>query len=210
MGKNASFYVSKRVAGSPTKFITPMTADRFILRTRASQLWDGNSGSRLVISTYFSNGEWVVVTPEGFFDASPGGAKYLNLVRGLKAYSLGQAYQALYRPDLVRAKLAGDPDGKVKAAAAKLNLNKVVDSGAEPEVKFATTSGDAGDRTQDVAISLTDGGGGIGKVEWRVNGVVQGLDEGGLAKNTALDEDGDPKPSGKTIETASLAAARAG
>ena len=45
----------------------------------------------------------------------------LAIIRGLQVSLLGaSSYAVLHRPDLVRAKLAGDPDGKVKAAAAEL------------------------------------------------------------------------------------------
>jgi hypothetical protein len=67
--------------------------------------------------------EWLVVTPEGFFDASSQRTAngMLSLVRGLQVSAIDEAaYQRLHRPDLVRAKLAGDPDGKVKEAAAEL------------------------------------------------------------------------------------------
>ena len=58
------------------------------------------------------------MTPEGFFNASEGGARHLNLVRGLDALSVDdRVYDALFRPDLVREALAGDPDGRVAAAA---------------------------------------------------------------------------------------------
>jgi WD40 repeat protein len=67
--------------------------------------------------------EWLIVTPDGFFDTStPATARaLLSIVHGLKASAIDDAiYQVLHRPDLVRAKLAGDPDGKVQAAAAEL------------------------------------------------------------------------------------------
>ena len=43
-----------------------------------------------------------------------------SVVNGLDVYSVDQFYQALYRPDLVREKLAGDPRGLVREAAANL------------------------------------------------------------------------------------------
>jgi hypothetical protein len=67
--------------------------------------------------------EWLVVTSEGFFDASSQSTatRMLSIVRGLEAFPMHEsAYEILHRPDLVRAKLAGDPDGKVSAAAAEL------------------------------------------------------------------------------------------
>ena len=166
-----------------------------------SKIWDAKTGNLLVSLISDANGEWAAITSEGFIDASNNSLKGLSVVRGLHGYSLEQFYQSLYRPDLVRAKLAGDPDGLVKAAAAKLDLDAVVDSGAEPEVKFATNAGDAADKTQDVAISVADAGGGIGKIEWRVKGVTQGIDEGGVARSTATDDGSDSdKPAGKTID----------
>jgi len=68
---------------------------------------------------------WLAVTPEGFFDASSEefAASMLSIVRGLKVSVVdGAAYQVLHRPDLVRAKLAGDLDGRVNAAAAELQV----------------------------------------------------------------------------------------
>ena len=53
----------------------------------------------------------------------------LNVVRGLEVYSIDPFYQSLYRPDLVREKLLGDPQGKVKDAASRLDLAKVLASG---------------------------------------------------------------------------------
>jgi hypothetical protein len=71
-----------------------------------------------------SFGEWLEITPEGFFDASPNGATLLSIVRGLDVYSIDRFYDTLHRPDLVREKLAGDPQGKVREAAAKVDLTK--------------------------------------------------------------------------------------
>jgi len=57
-------------------------------------------------------GEWLAITPEGFFDASANGAQMLSVVRGLEVFGIDQFYQTLYRPDLVREKLSGDLGGK--------------------------------------------------------------------------------------------------
>ena len=61
------------------------------------------------------------MTPEGFFNASEGGARHLNLVRGLEALSVDdRVYDALFRPDLVREALAG---GLVKSLDPVLALD---------------------------------------------------------------------------------------
>ena len=78
-----------------------------------ARVWDIATGEQLALLLTAKEDEWLVITPEGFFDASPKGAEMLTVVRGLEVFGIDQFYQALYRPDLVREKLAGDPDGKV-------------------------------------------------------------------------------------------------
>jgi WD40 repeat protein len=98
---------------------------------RIIRIWDANNGSTLGTTIVARNGEWITVTPEGFFSASANGAQMLNVVRGLDVYSIALFYQSLYRPDLVREKLSGDLQGRVKEAASRLDLAKVLASGSE-------------------------------------------------------------------------------
>ena len=85
-----------------------------------------SDGKEMAQMVHFSNDEWITLTPEGFFNASENGAKHLSIVQGLKSISVDQVYDALYRPDLVEAALAGDPDDVVAAAAKKLNLEQIL------------------------------------------------------------------------------------
>jgi uncharacterized caspase-like protein len=148
------------------------------------KVWDTATGE--LLATFFLAGadERVVITPEGFFDATEGAAEVLSVVRGLDVYSIDQVYQSLYRPDLVREKLAGDPKGKVREAAARLDLRKVLASGGAPRVTIAAPTGRAKADTDEIAVevAIADQGGGVGRVEWRVNGVTLGLEERGLAR----------------------------
>jgi WD40 repeat protein/uncharacterized caspase-like protein len=142
-----------------------------------ARVWDAATGEELAMLVTAKD-EWLVITPEGFFDASPKGAEMLSVVRGLQVFGIDQFYQELYRPDLVREKLAGDPDGKVKAAA-RLDLGKLVDSGRVPTVTIVSHK--AQETTPDDLVTveavIADQGGGIGKAEWRINGVTVGLIE---------------------------------
>ena len=152
-------------------------------------LWlsDASTGRARAEFLSFSDGSWIVRTPEGFFNASEGGAKHLNLVRGFDVLSIDQVHDALYRPDLVREALAGDPDGKVAAAAARLDLGKVVASGLPPRIVALTSfDGDSvpGDAV-DVSAEIVVRNGGVGRVEWRVNGIVQGAETRGLSRPAA-------------------------
>jgi WD40 repeat protein len=147
------------------------------------KVWDTASGALLASYAITAQGEWVAVTPEGFFDASENGAQALSIVQGLEVTSIDQLYQALYRPDLVREKLAGDPRGLVREAAAKLDLTKVMASGAAPKVAITAPPGGNAPTDELTAEALiTDNGGGIGKIEWRVNGLTLGVEERGLGR----------------------------
>lgn len=169
------------------------------------RVWSAATGQHLASLFGSPQGEWLVMTPEGFFDASAKGADMLTVVRGLEVYSIDQFYQVLYRPDLVREKLAGDPNGKVRQAAAKLDLAKLLDSGRVPSVII--TSHKAVDASQadlvTVEAQLADQGGGIGRAEWRINGITVGVVEkaaGGAGQPFALKQAMALDPGENTIE----------
>jgi WD40 repeat protein len=85
--------------------------------------WDRRSGALLVTVFPLDGGAWLRLTPEGFFDASSAAATAgLSVVRGGDAAGIDQVRRQFDRPDLVDEKLAGDPAGRVKEAAAKLNF----------------------------------------------------------------------------------------
>ena len=129
-----------------------------------------------LLATFMANeqGDWVVLTPEGFFNASRNGGELLSVVSGFTAFSIEQAYQTLFRPDLVREKLAGDPNGTVRKAAERVNLKSLISSGAAPAVSFSGDRGIAALAVEQPVFKaeVSDQGGGIGRIEWRVNGRI--------------------------------------
>lgn len=146
------------------------------------RIWDVATGGLLV--TMLTDGEvtrlgdptWVLLTSEGFFNASSAQAlPLLDIVRGFDAYNLGQMWQSLYAPDLVREKLAGDPNREVSNAAAVLNLDKVIDSGKAPAVSVAASPPDTKGLTTVKATITEQERDGIGRVEWRVDGLTVGV-----------------------------------
>jgi len=77
---------------------------------------DKNTGRDILSFKLFSDGEWVSITPEGFFNASKNGVKHLNiLISPMKVVSIDSFYDTFYRPDLVRLKLAGNEKAYQKA-----------------------------------------------------------------------------------------------
>jgi hypothetical protein len=99
----------------------------------------------------------------------------LGVVRGLEVFGIDQFYQALYRPDLVQEKRAGDLNDKVREAAAQLDLAKLIESGRVPAVRFDKTELVSPTDIMTLAANLADQGGGIGRAEWRINGITVGV-----------------------------------
>jgi WD40 repeat protein len=142
---------------------------------------DSGSGAELLRLASFDDGEWVLMTPEGFFSASNRGAQYLTVRSGNTSYAIDQFYERLYRPDVVLATLAGK-----KEDAPAENLTAMLQQGPPPTVRILSpTSGEQSKRDIEVEVELTDAGGGIGRIEWRVNGAVVGVaGERGLKAKT--------------------------
>ena len=128
--------------------------------------WGLATGELLATFISGTNGEWLVITPEGFFNASsPKASELLSVVRGLEAISPSQIFEHLYRPDLVQAKLKGDLEGKYKDAAHTINVDLLLDSGPAPQIEWSTapTAGAAGGEPPTrgrVAMAIADAGDG--------------------------------------------------
>ena len=163
------------------------------------RLWDVKTCTLLVSLFYGTDGEWVMWTPEGFYTSSKKGAERVGwqINRGAdKAadhLTGDQVRDAFFRPDLVAAKIAGDPEGKVKEAATELNIADVVSSGIAPEVTITKTAVREDTVTEvgvtravvmvDVTARIVDKGGGIGLITWRINDALIKTDYGAGSLN---------------------------
>jgi WD40 repeat protein len=70
-----------------------------------TRIWNIATGKEIAQFVSFDDGEWVVLTPEGYYNASPKGAQYLNVRIDNKDYSIDDYAATFYRPDLVQAAL---------------------------------------------------------------------------------------------------------
>ncbi len=154
-----------------------------------ARVWNTETGDPVVTLIASRDGEWLVLTPEGFFNASsPKAAALLGIVRGLESYGIDQMWQSLYAPDLVREKLAGDPNGEVAKAATVTSLDKVLDSGKAPKVAIVSPVPGATSVDEIITAEATIAAqeGGIGRVEWRVNGITVGVSNPARGTGAAL------------------------
>jgi WD40 repeat protein len=146
-------------------------------RDGSSRIWDVVIGDERATLIGTRDGQWLAITPLGFFAASPKGSRAVSIVRGLGVTTIAQVHQSLFNPDLVRETLAGDPDGEVREAAKVINLEKVLDSGPAPSVGITSPAGGSHSSSDVATVTarVEDRGKGVGRIEWRVNGVTAAI-----------------------------------
>ncbi len=145
----------------------------------AVNVWDIEK-SEIVVSMFAGAGDsWLTMTPHGFFSEGGDATRDFRVSREFDIFSVDQFYDTLSRPDLVQEALAGDPLGLLVAAAETLNLDALIDRGNAPDIKLLSPSQlyRAGTNALTARIALADKGGGVGRVQWIVNGTTIALDE---------------------------------
>jgi len=151
------------------------------------KLREGKRKIKPSFSLFVSNeNEWVVWMPEGFFTASPGGRKFIgyHINRGKENAAeyirVDQLYDLYYRPDLVAKRIQGGFEKEIQDAAARIgNIEEILQSGLPPMLEILDMPAkQVKGRNITLKLKLTDRGGGIGNVVYRVNGVAVGDPEG--------------------------------
>ena len=82
------------------------------------RVWDLFSGKEVVRMVSFTNGEWIALTPEGYYTASARGDSHLLVRFGNQVYSIDQYRPTLYRPEVVEAVLQGRNIAEILASGA--------------------------------------------------------------------------------------------
>ncbi len=136
-----------------------------VVASRASvRLFDVSTGDEIVTMITFDDGEWLVITPEGYYNSSEKGAQYLNTKFEGKDYTVDQFYDVFYRPDIVAVKLRGEDikdlititmKDAIKSPPPTVEIAPLKDTNS-PKIKFC--------------YSAKSTGGGIGEVRLFHNG----------------------------------------
>lgn len=129
------------------------------------RLWDTAAGREVGQFVDFGNGEWIVITKEGYYNSSARGHEYLKIRRGNKVYGIDQFYDVFYRPDIVVAKLKGEDINGLVTLTVEEAINH-----PPPTVKFPAPPGETGDPKVKVCYQVQSTGGGIGEVRLFQNG----------------------------------------
>ena len=132
-----------------------------------TRLWDIATGKEIAQFISFTDGEWIVITPEGYYNASANGDKYLNVRVGNNVYGIENYREAFFRPDLVKVALSG---GSLK------DFRKLADVKQPPFVSIVDTPESVNSDETTVKLRLTDNGGGIGDIRLYLNGTAVVMD----------------------------------
>ena len=131
------------------------------------KLWNIKTGKELLTMVSFSNGEWVSITPEGYFTASKNGAKHINILTGpIQVSSIDQYYETFYRPDIVASVMS---DSKDKYASQTLKLSDIKPA---PQVAIIDTKESIDKEELKVTLKITPSSGGIGQIRLYLDGVL--------------------------------------
>ncbi len=125
-----------------------------------TRLWEAATGKEMVQLLIFTDDSWAVVDPEGRYDASNGGdIEGLHWVVGNEPIALSQLKARYYEPGLLAKKLGFNKEPLRRVDA-------FVDPKLYPDLQLAEPTKDH----LRLGITLTNRGGGIGRVVVLING----------------------------------------
>jgi len=78
------------------------------------RLWDVSSGKEIVRMVSLQNGEWIVMTPDGYYKASAKGDEHMNVRIGNKVYGIDAFRKQFYRPDIIEEALRRASTGSIE------------------------------------------------------------------------------------------------
>lgn len=134
-----------------------------------TRLWDVASGRELARFMRFSDGEWIIITPQGYYNASANGDQHLNVRSGTGVFGIDNYRETFFRPDLVKTVLAGGTlEGYLTLAEVK----------PAPRISIVQTPSVATAQDFKVTLKLEERGGGLGDVRLFLNGSAVLLDTG--------------------------------
>ncbi len=126
--------------------------------------WDISSGKEHVALIAFTDGSFIAITPEGFFDSSTAKAEEnLNVRVGDRVFAIGSYREKFYRPGLVKLGLAGE---------SLTRFGSIDSVKVAPIVELVSLPASTGELKITVNLRITDGGGGIGLVRLFLRGTA--------------------------------------
>ncbi|MDP2681529.1 MAG: caspase family protein [Deltaproteobacteria bacterium] len=142
------------------------------------RIWDVATGEEIATMIGFEDGEWIVLTTEGYYNSSEKGAQYHTVKMGGKDYSVDSFYDVFYRPDMVAAKLRGEDIKDLITIIMKDAIKT-----PPPVVEISPIASSPTSSKAKVCYNIKSTGGGIGEVRLFHNGKL--IESDGFYKEAA-------------------------
>jgi len=128
-----------------------------------TKFWDLTSGNEFFEHIHLGEKDWMVKTPDGYFNATDNARKYIHFVSGLKTYSVDQFFNEFYRPDIlpkIFRSRGGANDSK--------GIEGKIKSSPPPSVKIAVIPTSPG--RAEIYVRIVDNGNGAENLKLFHNG----------------------------------------
>jgi hypothetical protein len=119
------------------------------------------------------DGEWLSITPEGYYNASPRGDRYINVRVGNTVSGIDSYRSIFYNPEVVQARINGQPDPTSKPAVALQDAASFRPPTVTVQAADRTTTTNA----TSISVSVSDRNQPIKNIKVFVNGRILGRDE---------------------------------
>ena len=108
----------------------------------------------------FADGEWIIMTPDGYYSASANGDRYLSVRINNNVYGIENYREAFFRPDLVKIAIKGN---------TLPGLRTLASIGNPPQVKIENTPDKTATDSVKITVKIADMGGGVGDIRLYLN-----------------------------------------
>ncbi|WP_462250526.1 caspase family protein [Ekhidna sp.] len=125
-----------------------------------TKFWDLDANKELFEHIQIGKNDWMVKTPDGYFDATDDAVSNIHFVRGMEAIGADQLMDEFYVPGLVEDIFSSN-------RAGKKSMGKILEQDPPPVLKL---SGLVQDETAKLYLKAEDMGGGIKEVRLFHNG----------------------------------------
>ncbi|MEK6581809.1 MAG: hypothetical protein AABZ25_05425, partial [Nitrospirota bacterium] len=153
---------------------------RYVVSTQDAsvRIWDISTGEEIASMVGFGESGWLIITSDGYYNASEKGAEYLSVIVGEQKYDMNLFYDVFYRPDIVAAKLRGED---IKDLVT-ITMQDAIKS-PPPVVEISSLPSTTNDSKVKVCYQAKSTGGGIGEIRLFHNGKL--IESDGYYKETA-------------------------
>jgi len=127
------------------------------------KIWSVDSLCELATVVFLDSTDWVVVAPNGLFDASENAMDKMHYVYGLEVIEFTQLKDRYYEPHLLQ-KLLGYEEGEIRSPSQGINNLRLY-----PEIKLNPIK----DGILELDLQIREGG--QGKLEIAINGKLENL-----------------------------------